>query len=155
MDMFRKVVIGGTFDKLHKGHTKLLETALKIGDRVLIGLTTCEMANKSLKQHKVASFEKRKGELFHFFIKKGMQKKVQVVPISDPYGHTIIDREIDAIVVSRETAKRAWEINELRKKKGLLPLTVKLVDMVLAEDGIPISTTRINRGEIDRDGYLI
>ncbi|MCJ7760087.1 adenylyltransferase/cytidyltransferase family protein, partial [Candidatus Bathyarchaeota archaeon] len=32
-----KVAVGGTFDKLHRGHIKLLLKTFKIGDTVIIG----------------------------------------------------------------------------------------------------------------------
>ena len=31
---YLKVAVGGTFDKFHDGHKKLLSTAFQIGDRV-------------------------------------------------------------------------------------------------------------------------
>jgi len=40
-------------------------------------------------------------------------------------------------------------------KRGLPPIKVIVIDMVPAEDQVPISTTRIKRGEIDRWGRLL
>jgi len=57
--------------------------------------------------------------------------------------------------VSRETEPRAYEINEIRKKKGLPPLGVVTIEMVPSEDFIPISSTRIHLREIDREGRLL
>ena len=37
---YKKVAVGGTFDKFHKGHEKLLETAFEIGEFVEIGVTS-------------------------------------------------------------------------------------------------------------------
>ena len=37
---YSKVAVGGTFDKFHDGHKKLLSTAFEIGDRVEIGVTS-------------------------------------------------------------------------------------------------------------------
>ena len=61
----------------------------------------------------------------------------------------------EAIVVSEETAPKAEELNRLRAQRGLRPLELVVIPMVLAEDGKPISTTRIRAGEIDRAGRLL
>lgn len=45
-------------------------------------------------------------------------------------------------------------INELRFENGLLPLVIVEIQLVLADDNKPISSTRIRRGEIDDHGNL-
>ncbi len=39
---YKKVAVGGTFDKFHDGHKKLLSTAFEIGDHIEIGVTSNE-----------------------------------------------------------------------------------------------------------------
>ena len=78
-----------------------------------------------------------------------------VIPLNDPYGTTIYDGDFDAIVVSEETEPTAVEINEIRVSKGMKPLDIVVVSFVLAYDGNPISSTRIRRGEITRNGNFI
>ena len=78
-----------------------------------------------------------------------------VVPLEDPYGTTIYDENIEAIVVSEETEPTAVEINEIRVSKGMMPLDIVVVSFVLAYDGTPISSTRIRSGEINQNGKFI
>lgn len=140
---FRKVAVGGTFDGLHRGHKALLDKAFEIGDRVLIGLTKDSFSGKKSRR-----FDERKRGLIHYL--KG--RSYEVVELTDPYGPAISDAELEAIVVSEETEGRAREINKIRIEKGLEPLKIIVIPMVLAADGTPISSTRIRRGEIDEEG---
>ena len=60
-----------------------------------------------------------------------------------------------ALVASPETGKRVDLANKLRAQRGFPPLQLAIVDWVVAEDGRPISSTRIKKGEIDMEGRLI
>lgn len=152
---FKAVAVGGTFDEFHKGHQALLLKAFEVGNRVLIGLCTDDFAKKLRKPHKVATYEERLEELKDFLREKGLLDRAEIVPLRDPYGVTLSSGCVEAIVVSRETEPRAQEINEERKARGLPPLRVVVIEMVPAENHVSISTTRIRRREIDREGRLL
>jgi pantetheine-phosphate adenylyltransferase len=151
---YRKVSLGGTFDKLHDGHKRLIQQALDIGETVLIGVTTSTMLDKNPKTHEIDSYQERVTEIEGFLKERKAMERVVITPIDDPYGPALTDEDVEVLVVSRETAFRAREINRLRRERGLKPLKIRVIEMVLAEDGAPISTTRIRRGEINRDGGL-
>lgn len=155
MKKFENVAVGGTFDEFHRGHRVLLKTAFEVGNRVFIGLCSDDFVKKLRKPHKIAPYEKRLEELKIFLRKRGVLERAEILPLNDPYGVTVSRKRIDAIVVSKETEPRAHEINEKRKSKGMSPLKIVVIDMVLAEDYFPISSTRIWLGEINREGNLL
>ena len=152
---FETVAVGGTFDEFHKGHRALLMKAFEVADRVLIGLCSDDFAKELRKPHKVASYEERLNDLRNFLRSQGVIDRAKIVPLHDPYGVTLSGGCLDAIVVSRETESRAYEINEKREAKGLELLEVVVIEMVPAENHVSISTTRIRRKEIDREGRLL
>jgi pantetheine-phosphate adenylyltransferase len=155
MKKFRKVAVGGTFDEFHRGHKVLLMKAFEIGEHVLIGLCSDEFAKRLDKPHKTASFEERLKELKSFLEALDLSDKAEIVSLNDPYGVTITDRCIEALVVSEETEKTAIKINQKRIDACLPPLTIVTISMVPAENFKPISTTRIRKGEMDREGHML
>jgi pantetheine-phosphate adenylyltransferase len=146
---YKKIAIGGTFDKLHDGHKKLLTTAFELGEKVEIGVTS--NAFGGLKGD-IDSCEDRMNGLKEFFFDKS---NYVVSILEDSYGTTVFDDKFDAIVVSEETEPVAVEINEIRNSKGMLPLDIVVVSFVLADDGRPISSTRIRNGEINKKGNIL
>ena len=155
MKKYAKVAVGGTFDELHRGHKALLNKAFEVGEKVVIGLSSDEFVAKMGKPHVTASYAERFRELQDFLEKSGLAERAEIVPLNDPYGLTISGKGLDALVVSKETQQTAEEINKIRAKAGLLPLKIVTVNMVPAENCTPISTTRIRKGEIDRNGHIL
>ena len=155
MRRFETVVVGGTFDEFHKGHRVLLQKAFEVGEHVLIGLSSNDFARKLRKSHRIATYDERLGNLEHFLRRMNVLDRTEIIPLNDQYGVTLSGGCVEAIVVSHETETRAYEINEKRKAKGLPPLNVIVIKMVPAEDKVPISTTRIRRGEINHEGHLL
>jgi cytidyltransferase-like protein len=155
MKKFRTVAVGGTFDELHKGHKILLLKAFEIGERVMIGLCTDEFAEKLSKPHVTATYEARLKELKAFLNNLGLSERAEIIPLNDPFGPTLAESYIEALVVSEETRPTALKINEKRRKAGLPPLKIVTINMVPAENCTPISTTRIRKGEIDHEGHLL
>lgn len=142
----KKVVVGGTFDSLHKGHRYFLEKASFLGS-VKIGLTSDEMALET-KGEGVESFEERHQHILDFL------NGTEIEEINDSVGFAVAE-DFDYIVVSSETRTRAEKINQERELSGKERIEIIEVDFILAEDGEPISSTRIRSGEIDKEGNLI
>ena len=163
----KKVVVGGTFDIFHEGHKAFLRKAFalveedkssslpfavaRVGE-VTIGLTSNILA-KNTKKRRVKDFKYRKKEL-EDFIKKEFKVKPKIVKIEDKFGPTLKE-DFDYIVVSPITYPTAALINRKRQKRNKKPIKIVKIEFVLAEDGKPISTTKILKREIDRQGKLL
>ena len=150
-----KVCLGGTFNVLHKGHKKLFDKALEVaGEKgiLYIGLTRGEVIKKKTN---VKSFEERKNEIESYFSRQKKTPIIKIIPISTKYDQSLIYDDYDAIVVSPETIVTADEINVKRRNLGKKPLEVVQIPFVLAEDGKPISSTRIINKEIDIRGSVL
>jgi pantetheine-phosphate adenylyltransferase len=149
------VSVGGTFDVMHKGHWFLLEETFNVGEKALVGITTDKFVAELKKNHKVDTYVNRLEDVKKFLEEKGFLERAELVPLNDSYGLTIDSDELEGIVVSEETEPVAEEINLKRVKAGKKPLLIFVITMVLAEDGKPISSTRVRRQEVDRYGRLI
>jgi len=151
---FKKIAVGGTFDYLHDGHVAILAKAFELGGRVMVGITSDEM--RLVKDSVGAQpLEVRRLALLELLRSRGWLERAAVHVISDPFGPTIGDPKLEAIVVSPETRRRAEELNEIRVLNGLMKLEIIQIPFVLAEDGAPISSIRIRYGEIDTHGKLL
>lgn len=135
----KKVIIGGTFEILHRGHKALLRRAFKLG-QVTIGLTSDTFA-QNLKKRKVKDFQQRK-RLLTDFIKKKLKTLSEIIKIEDKFGSTL-DKDFDYIVVSPETYRTALLINKKRRKIGKKPMKVVKIKFVLNRDEKPISSSKI------------
>ena len=156
-----KVAVGGTFDPIHDGHRALLGKALELGDDgVVVGLTSDELAPKTRpKPREVRPFEERRRnlleELERLDDENGYGQDFSVSKLEDPYGVASEDPDFDALVVSPETEKGGDKINEIREQRGYDPLEIFVVPHVIADDGKPISSTRVVEGEITPDGTVL
>ncbi len=146
--------IGGTFDRLHKGHKALIRKAFEIGERVVIGLSSDELVRSAPKRHGIGSYEQRYRELTCFLEREGFASRGSIVALKDRYGDVASDPSFAALVVSEETLANGRRINEMRASKGLPPVAIICVDLILADDGKQISTTRIREGHITPCGSV-
>jgi cytidyltransferase-like protein len=150
---YRTVATGGTFDRLHKGHEALLSKSFEVGEKVVIGVTSDEFVGKEGKTPS-QDYAERVRHLEAFLNKTFPGRDYVIAKLDDYFGPGIASPEVEAIVVSDETASRVPIANSLRAAKGYPPLQVVRVSFVLADDGKPISSSRIRSGEIDESGQL-
>lgn len=151
---YRTVATGGTFDRLHRGHEALLSKGFEVGEKVVIGVTSDDFARREGKRPE-QSYSERVKRLRKYLDRAYPGRVYAIVMLDDYFGPGIASEQVEAIVVSAETAKRVGIANELRAAKGFPPLKVVTVDLVSADDGKPISSTRIRAGEIDEAGRVL
>lgn len=146
--------MGGTFDVCHRGHEALLERAFAVGDEeVFIGVTSDRFA-ASRRDRDVRSYDERAGELAALLRRRGWTARAVVEPIDDATGRALEPR-YDTIVATEETIRGVEAINAARVARRLAPLRVVLAPVILAEDGVRLSATRVRAGETDAQGRLL
>ena len=154
MTKFSLVALGGTFDILHKGHFALLQKGFSISPKVIIGLTSDELAIKKGKNLLHNYFERYR--TLESMIKKNFpNSQFEISKLNNDFGPAVLEKEVEALVVSEETIEKGQILNKLRHERQLSPVEIVSVPMVLATDGKRISTSRIKNSEIDAEGNLL
>ncbi|GAB4219240.1 MAG: hypothetical protein Fur009_4400 [Candidatus Microgenomates bacterium] len=150
-NIFKYLVLGGSFDYLHKGHKIFLKKAFFLGKFVLVGLTTDDFVKNKFLSASIENYQIRKKNLEKFF-KKNKWSNYKIIPISDFTGGADKNKKAKAILVTKNTYDNALKINNLRLKNNLKKLRVIIADDFLADDGKIISSERIRAGEINQNG---
>ncbi len=153
-EKFEVVATGGTFDEIHIGHVALLAKAFEVGNKVIIGVSSDEFAKKRGKKLN-HNFEQRVENLKKMIKKEFGDVNYKIAKLEGDFGPAVTSGDVSALVASSETESKGRILNEIRVKKGLKPVKVVAVKLVRAEDGSPISSTRIRAGEIDSKGRLL
>ncbi|ASJ01987.1 phosphopantetheine adenylyltransferase [Thermococcus profundus] len=148
---YRKVVVGGTFDRLHLGHKALLRKAFDVGRYVYIGLTSDEMIKDKPYAEKILPYWRRLECLLKFIEINGYSN-YRVIKINTAIGFADSMKDLEAIVVSEETYKGAVLVNRAREEKGLPPLKVVTIKVIKSKVGPKISSSLIRAGLIDPFG---
>ena len=154
MKNYSLVALGGTFDLLHRGHVDLLRKGFDLSSKVLIGLTSDEFA-KSKGKRPVQSYGERYSSLEKIIRQNFDGAVYEICKLENDFGPAVLKKDVEALVVSEETASQGDNLNRLRRIRNCPPVDVIVVPMTLAKDGLRISTTRIRNSEIDSDGNIL
>ncbi len=140
--------VAGTFDVLHDGHKALLRRAFEVGDVVMVGITSDRMASGS--RGVSVPMHIRRAELEAFLSDMGEHR---IFEIDDIYGPDEVMDSVDVLVVSEETMDNGRRVNDRRTSRGLKPMELSVVPLVMSDDGGKISSSAILRGEYGRSGH--
>ncbi|XP_046623301.1 bifunctional coenzyme A synthase [Neodiprion virginianus] len=126
--LYKNVVLGGTFDRLHNGHKILLSRAvLKCTQKLTVGVTDTNMLLSKILWELIEPTEKRIERVKEFLEDIDPSLAYDIVSINDMYGPTKDDPSFEMIVVSEETVRGGDKINEVRVKKGLNKLAMDVI----------------------------
>ncbi|CAG9535552.1 unnamed protein product [Cercopithifilaria johnstoni] len=132
---YTAVVLGGTFDRLHNGHKMLLSRAvMAASERVVCGITCGDMIKKKVLWELMEPFEKRAKAVQEFVEDISCSVRCEVHPIMDPYGPSIVDPDLKAIIVSNETEKGGHAVNDRRKERNLPILDLIKINLIDGKD---------------------
>ncbi|MDP6661544.1 MAG: pantetheine-phosphate adenylyltransferase [Candidatus Thalassarchaeaceae archaeon] len=142
-------LIGGTFDRFHDGHVRLLESSLEACTSVEVWLTSDSSAHS--KDPRILAWEERCQEIRDRMGPESAER-ISFGILEDSFGPAPTHPNASAITCTLETRSACAEINSIRLHNHLLPLEIIEVEHLMAWDGAPISSSRIRNGEIDRTG---
>ncbi len=148
----KHLALGGTFDRFHKGHRHFLNNAFSISKKVTIGVTDESYARKVHYNELLQPYKQRRESVKSYLHQTQTEKNSEIITLSDPYGPTTHDRFLEALLVTENTRVGGKRINQQRRELNLRPLKLFNCELTLAEDGKPISSTRIRQGYISREG---
>lgn len=147
MKKYKLVAVGGTFDHLHKGHRGLLEKAFRVAEKVVIGVTAESLiADKSF-AGEIEPLLVRQEAVKNFLKKRGLLSRSETVILKDFLGPIRSNKNIEAVVVSPLTPK--VNLAKLPQK-----LTQIFCETVKDKSGQPLSSSRIRRGLVNREGEV-
>lgn len=144
---YDNVVLGGTFDRLHYGHKVLLSSAVLLANkRITCGVTAGEMNRSELLYNcfigilakklweLISPVEERIAWVREFVDDVSAGVEVNAVPILDPFGPSIVEEDLQCIVVSKETVRGGEAVNKRRLEKGMTKLDTFVIELLDGED---------------------
>jgi len=129
MESFDLVAMGGTFDVIHSGHIALLKISFSISSKVIIGLSSDQLAlkrGKSLDN----DYSKRLSSLESAIEKNFPNSSYEISKLENDFGPAVVEGSVKALVVSEETSANGLHLYELRAERNLSPDEIVVVPMV-------------------------
>lgn len=152
MYKYKKIGLGGTFDHFHKGHQAFLLFASELAEHLIIGITTPEMISHKKYFSQIEEYEIRAEAVKNFT--KNFFNKVDVIPLTDPYGPTLVGSNVEALAATTATRAGAEAVNAKRAELGLSVLPIHTCELIKDENGDSLASERIREGKVNRFGKV-
>ena len=136
-------LVGGTFDRFHIGHQKLLEIGLKECHELEVWMTSDILATR--KDRRIDSWADRK-KLIMSSIHPDLHARISFHTLEDAFGPAPTHEVAEVIICTPETISNCEEINAIRANNELKPLQTIIVNPVLDSNGKVVSSTSIRMG---------
>jgi len=149
--MFRRGLLGGTFDRVHEGHAWLINQALEHCAHLEIWITSDDVAKT--KDERCWVWSRRRSEI-EMIIEPDSRSRVSFDILHDSFGPAIEHPSADAIICTKETLPGCEEINRIRMENQMKSLEIIVIEHARGSDGQVISSSRIRNGAIDQSGEL-
>lgn len=131
LETYGDVVVGGTFDRLHGAHKTLLNiSCLLANNRFLIGVCDQDLLKKKVLKELIEPYALRVRRLREFLQDVKPSLSCEIVPLSDPFGPSVVDPRLQCIVVSEETRKGGEAVNKKRLENGLPGLVLHEIQLL-------------------------
>lgn len=131
VETYGDVVVGGTFDRLHGAHRTLLNIcSLMANRRLLIGVCDQELLKSKVLKELIEPYGTRVQKLRDFLNDVKPSLQYEIVPLSDPFGPSVSDAELQCIVVSEETKRGGEAVNRKRAENGLAELVLYEIPLI-------------------------
>ena len=146
----RTVIIGGTFDILHKGHRNYIKQAFNNANKVHIQLSSDELASFNRKKYRVKPFQVRKNQLMNYinsFRCATNNYEIHCVNSRSELKKFCTQTDkLDLMIATQiKDIKLFRKCNELRYKNSKKKFKILKVKIITDKNGKKLSSTEINR----------
>ncbi len=147
---FKYGCLGGTFDRVHGGHKLLLKVAFKLSERVLIGITSDDLARRGKEiPDLIYPFEKRAGDVRDYLHSLGViDDRIDIRELSKATQYADEIPELEFIVLSPETYGKLLEINDIRRENDIEELIAIAIPYHRDESGKIVSSQTFRKLEL-------
>ena len=149
IELFELGLIGGTFDRFHKGHISLINQSLRYCKKLEIWITSDTIAN--IKDPRIKTWEERHEEILTY-VENNSPSRVIFGKLEDSFGPAPTHNSAEVIFCTEDNIRNCEVINVKRLQNSLPKLSIVELELENAWDKKPISSSRIRIGEIDRNG---